>query len=255
MRLKEIIKENINENILRSFKDDCAAFLEINEGRFKNKNYLLRGTMSGYSKNIIKKKPRTRKTIHGNVHYTWMYDKFKPNDYPLRKELIPCQNGELASNWRRSREVYSIFPIEHRYKLHFNYNVSDFNTQNPYFKSEDLEKKLNSLIKNGEVPDYYELDAKNVLRHAERSHPRGYKDVKELQQKLWRTIQNIASESEEASDFIDFIKKSGELYFENSDLSKEIPKIEGLEIGVYAPSGFYYVKEEVVDEVLNQIYN
>lgn len=253
IRFKELLfEEDINENILRSFKNDCAAFLEINSEQLKNGNILKRGTPTHYDKNIVKKKFRKREGVTGNYFNTWLYEKFKPSSYPSREKMIPTNNGKLLEAMRR-RDVYGVFPIGRNYKLQYSSKVEDFNAENPYLPYYTL---LSFIWNFQEDPERYNLNKQHVETIEKLSNfyhsniSENYDDIVEVYNRVWSIIKNFAHLDIKIKERIEKIKESARYYFKNSEVSKEIPQEQGLEVNLYAPRGFYYVDESVLTQVV-----
>lgn len=261
MRLKNILLENENK---RKFLKGCKTFIKKNNSQIKSENYLYRGTKSDYENSLIKKDYRERREIRGSKYRFYLYEKFKPKKFPERKSLVPSQNGKLNSLWS-DRNVYTVFPIGSDYKLVYADEVYDFNQENPYmpeYTNErgmtdiDLQFMLHNLkweLKDSNPKMFKELN--DIL---EDEIPKKPVNIMKTYNRYWNFIKKYENyccikfikENFSFSDLIQVSKDLASDYFENANLAQKIPNMERLEVGIYAPDGFYYVKEELVKDII-----
>lgn len=242
MKLKEILLENVNDNIWRKFLEDCAAFIEINESKLKNGYYLYRGT-SSYDRNVIKKRFRQRDEVHGSSTKTWAYEHFKPNDYPSREDMIPTFGGEMSYNV--GSEVHLVFPIDYNYKLQYTRGLDDFNDDdNPIGYKNSPFNILMKVLDDEKFPDYLRDKARAFRREGGKY---GYDEIRNFYGNVWDLAQKAASYDEDLREKLEAFKVEVGQYFQKSEVSKEMPGEKEIEVGLYAPQGFYYVKPDVLE--------
>lgn len=259
MYLKRILKEQINSRSVRRLKNDCKTFIEKNSSKLKKGNILYRGSKKSYE-GIIKKDPRKRRSVEGDPFKTWLYEHFKPKKYPSREKMIPTQNGELNRLWKkRLGDVVGVFPIGNDFKLQYANEVSDFNSENPYFTTTTMSSFYFSMKS---LPESYDLDEKDqrkveeLLDQYHESSPirDEYDELKRVYNFMWQGLLDLSKKSDDVKEKVEEIKNNTKFYFDNSKLIQKIPSSTGLEINILAPSGFYYVKRDVLKEVIDEIF-
>lgn len=258
MRLKKILLEEAGKD---QFLKDCSHFIDQNKKRLKNENFLVRGTPSVYDSRIVRKNYRERREVKGSRMRTYLYEKFKPSGVPSREVTVPCQSGNIADldeQWKRGKQVYYVFPVGDDYELVYTDGVIDFNSGNPYLDNVfDPRSFLTRVKRYIEKGDAYWHEVEAYIR-----------DMRE------RDYDNIRRSYEEAVEFIENTKGMFDMYksihydevmskleknrekirefFNNTHVSKQIPEKRGLEVSVFIPVGFYYIRPDVLKEIFKE---
>lgn len=258
MRIKKLLLEEEKE----TFLSDCAYFIERNRLNFKDKNFLVRGTVTIYDQKIVKKDFRKRRRVKGDPMFTFLYEKFRPQNIPSRRDTVPCQNGVVSSlndKWNSSsRDVYYVFPIGNNYKLVYTDGVFDFNIGNRFLRSSEMFSLIEFMRKIKRKIDYDHKYTREIYDIFGGVTKREYDEIMKYYKKGLNFIKNkkkfikdIGLDYEKQVSMIEKNEKMIKEFFENTKVSKEIPQEKELEVNLYSSNGFYYVDPIKFKRILN----
>lgn len=250
MKLKNLLFENISEELVRRVRKDCSTFIQKNKQTLRNGDYLMRGTAKKYDgKQIVSKQPRKRKEVKGQTFKTWVYEHFKPQNYPSREDMVPSQFKKLEGTFD-TLNTFTVFPIGKSYKLHYTSNVTDFNSFNPYIEHIfDPVALLQQALKDGNIPDELEKDGRDAMDDYMDKISSDYEDVRVAYNEVWEVINKMAPHDEGLKEGLDELKNGIERFFQESSFTQKLPETDQpLEVNIYAPQGWYYAKKSIASK-------
>lgn len=258
MRFKKLLFE---DNTFDSLIKDCAHFLDKTKNNLSSNFYLGRASPKNY--NTPKFRPeRERKQIRGSKGAFYFYNKFRPSDIPPRHKQVPCLGGSVSDRFSGGENnSYAVFPAGTDYKMIYTEGVPDFNF--PKFRSipESPHHVLTTEYYTelrGEIDPEVDKDIDHVLSRID-SLKRGSKPKKIM--KAFDYLLDYMEGNEElklvVSEAYDALENHREYwreFFSRTHTTQELTlKMDGLEVGLYAPDGFYYVSTGEVHDLLNKM--
>lgn len=278
IKLKSILLEN--NGAIDDLLSDCSYFISENRKMLLRKRYIWRSSKNKYD---IQKRPfRERKEIRGSSWLYYLYETMKPSNVPSRKELIPCQ-GYVSSKFFGAAELnsYIVFPIGRRYTFVYARFIKDFNfnvIRKKYtIPDSGLFSRFPSVMmtlgdlkniaeKNGNVDRknrIVNLQKKFKLASDKWSLAVNEKNVNKIvplfDDALEHTEPLLDSEiiQEYEPKLIQTYEQSFEYMNEYLDLLMQYKGIEAnmenVEVGMYAPDGFYYVDPSYMGRIREMI--
>lgn len=253
MRFKKLLVENTTHKMVEKVKKDCSPFIKKNKNKLERGHFLMRGTDKTYNdKKIISKNSRKRKEVKGNKFKTWIYEYFKPEDYPSREDMIPSQFKRLEGTWA-TKNNFTVFPVGTNYKLQYTSNVTDFNSFNPYIENHfNPVALLHQALSDGEISEKLEKEGKDALDDYMNKISNEYDDVRVAFNEVWQVISKMAPQDEGLKEGLDRLKNDIKRYFQETTLTQKLPESdEALEVNIYAPQGWYYVKPRIASKEIS----
>lgn len=266
MRFKPLVEsifQEQNDDIgktIRQLKSDCKYFFDTNRQLLESGFFLYRGSLNDYD--VVYKESRKRLNIKGNKYSFYYYEENRPSNAPSRVDLVPCSGGGVSEKFEMMNK-YIVFPVGSKYKMVYSDGIQDFNFNDLKDKYSPVEPK-NSL-KNAyhdnknDMPKEFSgkvFDFMNKMKYRIGSRPdrimNGYDEIMSfIENNATKISKYMPKVLADIDDFNTYMKE----YLANLHVTQKLTKdMDGLEVGLYAPDGFYYISNEVALEYSEILY-
>lgn len=262
LKIKSILREVINEQKVNDFFIDCNHFLDNNKSMLLDGFYLNRATKKHGD---IKKRPaRKRRSIKGSKSLFYYYEKYLPDSIPSRIDQVPCSGGSLSSVFEsRLSKTYAVFPVGSSYEMVYIRDAADFNVNHIVrsFNDEPLNllRQMKKELKNNDGVDepirkylmglYGDIHRKEISPQDIKKHFGKLEDILQRNQyKLEDKLPTTYKTRENLIETTQYMVKHTQSTTKLSD------KLDNVEVGLYAPNGFYYISMGEVKNILEKYY-
>jgi len=261
MRLKNALRLITEKEGLRDLKKDCQTFMEKSEAILSEDFYLARASKNDYNGATFRPS-RERKFIRGSNDMFYFYNKFRPSNVPPRHKQVPCTGGSVSGTFQsEAQNSYAVFPVGSRYKMIYTEGVPDFNSpsddelykapRSPLFTIS--EKYWNEL--NGEIESRWDREIGNMLSRVDQgdmsNKPGEITSAFDyLVEFMLKYEEDIKHYFPEAYESLDEYKEYFEKFFSKTNVVDKLEKeMDGLEVGLFAPDGFYYLEPKFLSDL------